>query len=51
VWDAAEETWAIVTDVRQQNRDRPEYMLRLPSVLAEQWTTTDVRRLHLDGPE
>jgi hypothetical protein len=51
VYDTEKRAWLVVTDVRERGRDRPEYVLRYPLGGGEQWSTTDPRRLRLDGPE
>lgn len=50
VYDTAERTWAVVTDVRRRGLPRPVYVLRHPHVLAEQWTTDDPSRLRRAAP-
>lgn len=45
VWDTAEQTWAVVTDVRQRDLPRPVYVLRHPQVISAQWTTDEPGRL------
>lgn len=50
VWDTAEQTWAVVTDIRHHGLPRPVYALRLPSVLGEHWTTDDPARLRTEQP-
>jgi hypothetical protein len=51
VYDTQECAWAVVTDVRERGRERPEFVLRHPLGGGEQWTTTDPRRLRPDGPQ
>jgi hypothetical protein len=50
VYDTTEQTWAVITDVRQRDVPRPVYVLRHPQVPGEQWTTEDPARLRQDRP-
>jgi hypothetical protein len=50
VYDTGTQSWAVITDIRQDGLPRPVFVLRFRYGSAPQWETNDPARLRTDKP-